>query len=207
MENSIYGSDKSSQHNACFKIILIGNSGVGKSCILIRYVDNSFSLSYITTIGIDFKIKKIIRGDKTIKLQIWDTAGQERFKTITSAYYRHVDAVIFIYDITDRNSFESVEEWSSSFVHDTHGCNVVKILVGNKMDNQICRTVSYEEGEMLANKMNMPFIECSAKLSNGNIHKIFDIVCDKLIPKFFSSSKKTETVTVGPEAKSFNKCC
>merc|ERR1719498_1876386 len=90
------------------KILLIGNSGVGKSCLLMRYVENNFTTNFFNTIGVDFKMKTININDQEVKLQIWDTAGQERFRTITCNYYRGAHGVVIVYDITDRDSFESV---------------------------------------------------------------------------------------------------
>ena len=93
------------------KILLIGNSGVGKSCLLMRYVENNFTTNFFNTIGVDFKMKTIPVNDQEVKLQIWDTAGQERFRTITCNYYRGAHGVVIVYDITDRESFENVKNW------------------------------------------------------------------------------------------------
>ncbi|XP_072917228.1 ras-related protein Rab-13 isoform X3 [Hemitrygon akajei] len=97
-----------------FKLLLIGDSGVGKTCLIIRFADDNFNNTYISTIGIDFKIKTIDVGGKKIKLQVWDTAGQERFKTITTAYYRGAMGIILVYDITDEKSFENIQNWMKS---------------------------------------------------------------------------------------------
>lgn len=96
-----------------FKLVLIGDSGVGKSCLLLRFADDNFTDSYISTIGVDFRFRTITIDDKIVKLQIWDTAGQERFRTITSAYYRGADGIIMVYDVTSSESFDHVEEWLS----------------------------------------------------------------------------------------------
>ncbi|WBY58514.1 ras-related protein Rab-1B [Plasmodium yoelii yoelii] len=98
-------------YDSLFKILLIGDSGVGKSCLLLRFADDTYTDSYISTIGVDFKIKTIEIDDKIIKLQIWDTAGQERFRTITSSYYRGAQGIIIVYDVTDRDSFNNVKNW------------------------------------------------------------------------------------------------
>ena len=116
-----------------FKLVLIGDSGTGKSCLLLRFADDAFTDSYITTIGVDFRFKTIPVEQKTVKLQIWDTAGQERFRTITSAYYRGADGIILVYDICDRESFSHVEDWLnevSRYVNESTS----KILLGNKCD-------------------------------------------------------------------------
>merc|ERR1711862_233277 len=102
---------QSAEHDFFFKILLIGDSGVGKSCLLLRFADNSWTETHISTIGVDFKIKTLKIGDKTIKLQIWDTAGQERFRIITSSYYRGAQGIILVYDCTDPESFQNVKQW------------------------------------------------------------------------------------------------
>ena len=116
-----------------FKLVLIGDSGTGKSCLLLRFADDAFTDSYITTIGVDFRFKTIPVEQKTVKLQIWDTAGQERFRTITSAYYRGADGIILVYDICDRESFAHVEDWLNE-VNRYVNASTSKILLGNKCD-------------------------------------------------------------------------
>mmetsp|Transcript_2761 Transcript_2761/g.3383 ORF Transcript_2761/g.3383 Transcript_2761/m.3383 type:complete len:118 (+) Transcript_2761:109-462(+) len=98
-------------HTHLVKLLLIGDTAVGKSSVLLRYADDQFSASFITTIGIDFKIKSIQMGDKKVKLQIWDTAGQERFKTITTAYYRGAMGIILVYNVANRNTFNNIKDW------------------------------------------------------------------------------------------------
>ena len=118
-----------------FKVLMIGNSGVGKSCLLLRFADDRFEESNMPTIGVDFKIRTIESDDKVCKLQIWDTAGQERFKTITSAYYRGTHGIMVTYDVTDRDSFNAVHTWmaeADKYIPSNN--NVIKILIGNKTD-------------------------------------------------------------------------
>jgi small GTP-binding protein len=145
-----------------FKILLIGDSGVGKSCLLLRFADDTYTESYISTIGVDFKIRNIEFDSKIIKLQIWDTAGQERFKTITQSYYRGAHGIIVVYDITDRDTFTNVEQWLIDIERYAQP-NVNKFLVGNKCDIDVKREVTIEEGKDLASRFNMSFIETSAK--------------------------------------------
>lgn len=115
------------------KLLILGNSGVGKSCMLMRYVDDNFTENFFNTIGVDFKLKNIQMKGKKVKMQIWDTAGQERFRTITCNYYNNAHGILIVYDITDKESFNAVKEWIAEI--DKYGKkNVVKILVGNKVD-------------------------------------------------------------------------
>ena len=121
------------EYDYLFKVLLIGNSGVGKSSLLLRFADDVFNDNFMPTIGVDFKIRTVDVDQKTIKLQIWDTAGQERFKTITSSYYKGAHGIIVTYDITDRESFSKVSEWMREV--DKHAQeNISRILVGNKKD-------------------------------------------------------------------------
>jgi len=150
------------EYDYLFKLLLIGDSGVGKSCLLLRFADDTYTESYISTIGVDFKIRTIEQGGKTIKLQIWDTAGQERFRTITSSYYRGAHGIIIVYDVTDQESFNNVKQWMQEI--DRYGTeNVRKLLVGNKCDLESSRVVSYEDGQSLAESIGIPFVETSAK--------------------------------------------
>lgn len=153
------------------KLLLVGDSGVGKSCLLLRFVEDKFNPSFITTIGIDFKIRTIESKGKKIKLQVWDTAGQERFRTITTAYYRGAMGIVLIYDVTDARTFENVENWFQTVTQ--HANDDAQIfLVGNKSDDEENRQVSREQGQQLAQKLNIPFLEASAK-TNDNVESIF----------------------------------
>jgi len=144
------------------KLLMIGDSGVGKTCLLLRYANDSFSPTFITTIGIDFKIKNVDIESTKIKLQIWDTAGQERFRTITTSYFRGAQGILLVYDVTDRRSFESIRNWISQ-IQQHADVHVNKMLVGNKCDMLDDKVVSTEEGQKLADEFNIPFFECSAK--------------------------------------------
>ena len=115
-----------------FKVLLLGNSDVGKSSLLLRYVDSVWSDTFVPTIGVDFKVKTIEIGGKKVKLQIWDTAGQERFRTVVSTYFRGAHGIFLIYDITNRDSFKNLENWLIE-IEKNASENVLKILIGNKM--------------------------------------------------------------------------
>mmetsp|Transcript_21517 Transcript_21517/g.35433 ORF Transcript_21517/g.35433 Transcript_21517/m.35433 type:complete len:175 (+) Transcript_21517:92-616(+) len=150
------------EYDYLFKLLLIGDSGVGKSCLLLRFADDTYTESYISTIGVDFKIRTITQDSKTVKLQIWDTAGQERFRTITSSYYRGAHGIIVVYDVTDMESFNNVKQWLHEI--DRYACeNVNKLLVGNKSDLEKKRVVSTEQAQEFANSLGIEFMETSAK--------------------------------------------
>ncbi|CAL9736728.1 ras-related protein Sec4p [Monosporozyma servazzii] len=163
-------SGNSKNYDSIMKILLIGDSGVGKSCLLVRFVEDKFSPSFITTIGIDFKIKTVDINGKKVKLQLWDTAGQERFRTITTAYYRGAMGIILVYDVTDERTFANVKQWFKT-VNDHANDDAQLLLVGNKSDMDT-RIVTYEQGEALAQELGLPFIESSAK-DDSNVNDIF----------------------------------
>merc|ERR1711934_713226 len=151
-----------SPYDMLIKLLLIGDSGVGKSCLLCRYSDDVFNNKFITTIGIDFKIRTIELDGKKIKLQIWDTAGQERFRTITQAYYRGAMGILLVYDVTDDKSFQNIRAWMRNI--EQHANNeVVKVLLGNKCDMDMKRAVDSAKGEALAREYDIEFFETSAK--------------------------------------------
>merc|ERR1712157_217327 len=151
-----------SSYDMQIKLLMIGDSGVGKTCILLQYANNTWAPTFITTIGIDFKIKNIEIDTKRIKLQIWDTAGQERFRTITTSYFRGAQGILLVYDVTDRRSFESIRNWISQ-IQQHADVHVNKILVGNKCDMTDEKVVSTEEGQKLAKEFGIDFWEASAK--------------------------------------------
>lgn len=154
-----------------FKLLLIGDSGVGKSCLLLRFADDTYTESYISTIGVDFKIRTIELDGKTIKLQIWDTAGQERFRTITSSYYRGAHGIIVVYDVTDQESYANVKQWLQEI--DRYASeNVNKLLVGNKSDLTTKKVVDNTTAKEFADSLGIPFLETSAKNAT-NVEQAF----------------------------------
>ncbi|XP_078445145.1 ras-related protein RAB1BV isoform X1 [Wolffia australiana] len=173
------------------KLLLIGDSGVGKSCLLLRFSDGSFTTSFITTIGIDFKIRTIELDGKRIKLQIWDTAGQERFRTITTAYYRGAMGILLVYDVTDESSFNNIRNWIRN-IEQHASDNVNKILVGNKADmDESKRAVPTSRGQALADEYGIKFFETSAK-TNLNVEEVFFSVARDIKQRLVESDTKSE---------------
>jgi len=164
-----------------FKLVLIGDSGVGKSCLLLRFADDAFTESYISTIGVDFRFRTVKLDKKTVKLQIWDTAGQERFRTITSAYYRGADGIIMVYDITNKESFSNVSTWLSE-VNRYANEGTCKLLVGNKSDRADGdeRQVQQADAKKYADELGIPFVETSAK-NSSNVEEAFLTMASQLI--------------------------
>ncbi|XP_046561316.1 ras-related protein Rab-3 isoform X2 [Haliotis rubra] len=189
-----------------FKLLIIGNSSVGKTSFLFRYADDSFTSAFVSTVGIDFKVKTVFRQDKRVKLQIWDTAGQERYRTITTAYYRGAMGFILMYDVTNEESFNAVQDWCTQIK--THAwSNACVLLVGNKCDAEESRVVDSKEGEDLSKDLGLEFFETSAK-ENINVKAVFerlvDIICDKMSesldsdPTLANSQTKATRLTENP---------
>ena len=162
------------EYNYLYKIVLIGDSGIGKSNLLTRFTHNEFSLESKSTIGVEFATKIIRLNDKLIKAQVWDTAGQERYRAVASAYYRGAFGVLLVYDITNQNSFENLERWMKE-IQNNCGNDVSIILVGNKMDLKHLRSISEKDGNDFANSNNCLFIETSA-LDSTNVNKAFELL-------------------------------
>lgn len=182
-----------------FKLLLIGDSGVGKSCLLLRFADDTYTESYISTIGVDFKIRTIELDGKTVKLQIWDTAGQERFRTITSSYYRGAHGIIIVYDVTDRQSFQNVEHWLKEIDKYATG-NVNKLLVGNKSDLQSKKVVTYDEAKEFADKHGIKFLETSAKNSH-NVEQAFQTMATEIKARVKTAAPQGGAVRPGQKIR------
>ncbi len=195
-----------------FKILLIGDSGVGKTSVLRRFADDAFDGdAFISTIGIDYKLKTIaLMGGRTVRLQIWDTAGQERFHTITTSYYRGADGILLVYDVTDANSFDNIaNKWLRTVAEyaDGGGDDVEKVLVGNKSDVEEKRVVSREKGENLAKEFGLPFVETSAK-ANVNVDRAFVDLSRMILAKALRNPKPVEEVAnLNAESQKKSKCC
>ncbi|KAL8201492.1 hypothetical protein R6Q57_012831 [Mikania cordata] len=161
-----------------FKLVLIGDSGVGKSNLLSRFTRNEFSLESKSTIGVEFATRSIRIDDKVVKAQIWDTAGQERYRAITSAYYRGAVGALLVYDVTRHVTFENVESWLKE-LRDHTDSNTVMMLVGNKSDLRHLRAVTSEDAKSFAEKEDMYFMETSA-LESLNVEKAFTEVLTQI---------------------------
>jgi Ras-related protein Rab-35 len=154
-----------------FKLLIIGDSGVGKSSLLLRFAENVFSGTFISTIGVDFKVRTVNIDDQRIRLQIWDTAGQERFRTITSTFYRGTQGVIVVYDVTRMDSFTNVKRWLEEIENNCDPA-VQKVLVGNKNDRDDCKCVETSVAKKFADDLHISFLETSAK-DNCNVEELF----------------------------------
>lgn len=155
--------DASASYDHLVKILLVGDSGVGKSSLLMRFIEDAFE-EVSPTVGVDFKLKMMNVDGKRLKLTVWDTAGQERFRTLTSSYYRGAHGVIFVYDIANAESFANVEEvWRKEVEMYSTISNGVKMIVGNKVDKESSREIAKEDGVRFAKEHGCLFLECSAK--------------------------------------------
>ncbi|KAI6693889.1 hypothetical protein NL676_021599 [Syzygium grande] len=168
------GGGRDGQEEYLFKIVIIGDSAVGKSNLLSRYARGEFDLHSKATVGVEFQTQCLEIDGKEVKAQIWDTAGQERFRAVTSAYYRGAFGALLVYDISRRSTFDSVSRWLDE-LNSHSDTTVVKMLVGNKRDLEDIRDVSMEEGKNLAEAEGLFFIETSA-FDSTNVHKAFEIV-------------------------------
>ncbi|CAG8788264.1 7988_t:CDS:2, partial [Dentiscutata erythropus] len=181
------------EYHATLKILLIGNSNVGKSSLLLRFTEDTFlpKDDVSATIGVDFKVVDTVVNGKRYKLTIWDTAGQERFRTLTSSYYRGVQGVILVYDVSKRESFDQLDSWFGELNTYCSSKDVVKMIVGNKVDKEHSRVISRKEAEAYARKMQTLFIECSAK-TRVRVKEAFDELVEKIIetPSLWQKKEK-----------------
>ena len=188
-----------------FKILLLGDSSVGKTCFLKRYTDDTFQDAYLSTIGFDFKFKQItLNSGKEVRVQLWDTAGQERFRTIAKSYYKGAHGIILMYDVTNRKTYENIKKWLNQ-IRDEAGNKISIILVANKIDCKEERLVTKEEGEELAKSCNLPIFEASAK-DSINVSESFQLLVENINENI--SNVTTQNITqLNNKQKGKNGCC
>ena len=190
-----------------FKVVLIGDSGVGKSNILFRFTDGDFKANNVSTVGVDLRMKTIYVDNKFIKFNLWDTAGQERFRSIMPSYYRGANAIVYVYSIDNPESLTNLLKWMWE-VDENLDDQAVRLIVASKADLEKERKVSYEEGLDFATQKGYKFIETSAKSGSG-VDKLFNtlgVLCMEAYPE--KSEEKSElTETPGNEEESERKCC
>ena len=188
-----------------YKILLLGDSSVGKTCILTRYSDNTFQEDHMATIGLDFKVKNVNLDGKIVKVQIWDTAGQDRFKSVTKNYYKGAHGIILIYDVTNKKTFDNVKNWVD-IIKEEVSEKVTVILVGNKIDNFDNRKVSTEEGQAIANEYGLQFYETSAK-TGDNIDRTFNDLIKKVVEIFGKYEEKGQKLGNNNKKSKKKGCC
>lgn len=189
------------------KFLVLGNSGVGKSCLLLRFCDDTFTPSFISTVGIDFKIRTLkLSNGKRVKLQIWDTAGQERFRTITSAFYRGAMGIILVYDITNTDSFRAISETWLPSIQELASPSAIRMLVATKCDLDESRTVTNASAKKLALERNMLFEICSAK-DNVNVESAFIKLAETVLPTVMNQVDSTPVVNLNSVEEKSSGCC
>jgi Ras-related protein Rab-1A len=197
-------STKGKDYDYIFKIVLIGDTCVGKSCILVRFSDDVFVENYVTTIGVDFRFKTMIVKNKIAKIQIWDTAGQERYRSITTAYYRGAAAIIICCDSTNKESFYNVNNWIDEISKYTDK-DVDKLVLMNKCDLVEERQIDKNDISKFEKESGLKVMEVSAKTGNG-VDKAFEYIIEKLIDK--NEKKNNNTMTLqGGSLVSKPGCC
>ncbi|KAL4479867.1 hypothetical protein ABPG74_020383 [Tetrahymena malaccensis] len=184
-----------------FKYIIIGDSSVGKSAILLQFMEGKFKAEHDTTIGVEFGSKIIQVKGKNVKLQVWDTAGQESFKSITRSYYRGSICAFLVYDVTNRESFTNIQKWleeTQNYAND----KITLVLVGNKIDLANKRQVSYDEGHEFAQKQDIQFVETSAKMGQ-NIDQVFrkstEDILQKIENRQVDATNESLGIKIGPQ--------
>ena len=197
---------KNKDYDYIFKLVLIGDTCVGKSCILVRFSDDIFDDNYVTTIGVDFRFKTMVVKNKVVKIQIWDTAGQERYRSITTAYYRGAAAIIICCDCTNKESFNNIKNWVEEIGKYTDKDAVDKMVFMNKCDLTEERCIQKDEIDKFEKENGIKVLEVSAKTGEG-IDKGFEYIIEKLIDK--NDNKNSNTLTLKGEGLLGNKdgCC
>ncbi|XP_060076338.1 ras-related protein Rab-13-like [Ylistrum balloti] len=198
MEGRGVSRSMSKRYDMLQRLLLVGETGVGKTCLLCRYANNEFMDTHITTIGVDFKLRRMEVDNKVIKAQIWDTAGQERFESITKQFYRRAQGILLVYDITSRQSFEAVPKWLS-YIHQFANEDVQIMLLGNKSDQELRRMVTTREATRFAEENNLMFFETSAK-SSGNLEQALYTLCKSVLEVEVNKTLKLSDIKIGDQA-------
>jgi len=190
-----------------YKVLLLGDSTVGKTCFLKKYTDKTFQDVHMSTIGLDYRVKTMtLKSGKVVKLQIWDTAGQDRFRAITKNYYKGANGIILIYDVTSIQTYENVKNWISQ-IREEASPNVIIYIAGNKIDLEEERKIKTEEGQKLAEELGLPFFETSAK-TGVNINESFEDLVEKIDVVYSKLEEKTGGNKVKVyQAKTKKGCC
>jgi Ras-related protein Rab-1A len=202
-----------------YKILLLGDSAVGKTCLLLRYSDDCFTENHISTIGLDYRLKMITtENDKIIKMQIWDTAGQDRFRSITKNYYKGAHGIILMFDVTNPSSFINIKNWLMQIKENTSE-KVKIVIVGNKIDDESQRKINIDEAKKLSDENNLEYFETSAKNNIGIVetfnyitNEIFKINNGKDLDNHDKTNKK-ENITIDrkndklSKKEKLKKCC
>ena len=190
-----------------YKILLLGDSSVGKSCLLLRYCEDSFQESHLTTIGLDFRLKKITLDDnRKIKVQIWDTAGEDRFRAITKNYYRGANGILLLYDVTDQGSFDRIREWIDIIKEETSE-GIIIYLVANKIDLKNKRIITNADGKKISEEYKISYFETSAKASIG-VNEVFESLVKEMDDYYLTSHKEQiETIHLNKKEKNKKRCC
>jgi len=186
-----------------YKVLLLGDSTVGKTCFLMKYTDKTFQDIHMSTIGLDYRLKAMkLKSGKKIKLQIWDTAGQDRFRAITKNYYKGSHGIILIYDVTSIQTYENIKTWVSQ-IREEASSNVVIYIVGNKIDMEEERKVSKEEGKNLADELGFPFVETSAK-TGINVNETFEDLVERVDKIYGNMTQNKKNLSFQAKGR---KCC
>ena len=190
-----------------YKILLLGDSSVGKSCLLLRYCEDSFQESHLTTIGLDFRLKKITLDDnRKIKVQIWDTAGEDRFRAITKNYYRGANGILLLYDVTDQGSFDRIREWIDIIKEETSE-GIIIYLVANKIDLKNKRIITNADGKKISEEYKISYFETSAKASIG-VNEVFESLVKEMDDYYLTAHKEQiETIHLNKKEKNKKRCC
>ena len=185
----MYDEEEAEDDYNLYKILVLGDTSVGKSCLLLRFCDNSFQEAHLTTIGLDFRLKTInLKDDRKVKIQIWDTAGEDRFRSITRNYYKGAKGILLIFDVTDKETFTHVRDWIER-IHEESPEGITICLVGNKIDMNESRVISNEEGKKIADEFKIPYFETSAK-SNIGVEEVFTYLVKEVDTIYMNEHKE-----------------